>query len=250
MASTSSTFEEAYESVAHVDGWMTRRQARQLWDGARALEAGATVVEIGSYRGRSAIILGTAAPDGVEVVAVDPHAGNDRGPQQIEGTADEGQGDHEQFVANLAAAGVAAQVRHVRKPASEALGDVDGPVDLLYVDGAHRYGPARDDIREWGRRVAVGGTLLVHDSFSSIGVTLALMRLLFFTTRFRYLGRSSSMAIYRREALTPSERNRNLLRQVRELPWFVRNVVIKVMILAGLGRFTRHLGHRQGTWPY
>ncbi len=49
-------------------------------------------------------------------------------------------------MANLAAAGVADRVRHVRKPSGSALGDVDGPIDLLYIDGAHRYTPAKDDI--------------------------------------------------------------------------------------------------------
>ena len=244
------TFDEAYAAVADVDGWMTDGQARQLWDGARRLSDGQTIVEIGSYRGRSAIVLGAAAPDGVDVVAIDPHAGNDRGPQQIDGTADEGQQDNDLFRANLEAAGVSERIRHVRKPAADALGDVDGPVHLLYVDGAHRYGPARDDIRDWGDQLDEGGTLLIHDSFSSVGVTLALVRLLFTSSRFRYLGRSSSMAIYRRESLAPGDRVRNAGRQVLELPWFARNVIIKVMILAGLGRFTRYLGHSQGTWPY
>jgi hypothetical protein len=244
------TFEEAYAAVADVDGWMTEGQARQLWDGAGDLHDGDTVVEIGSYRGRSAIVLGSAAPDGVEVVAIDPHAGNDRGPQQIEGHPDEGQQDHELFLANLDAAGVGERIRHVRKPASDALGAVDGDVELLYIDGAHRYGPARDDIREWGARVADDGTMLIHDSFSSVGVTAALMRLLFASPRFRYLGRSSSMAIYRRDSLAPGERVANAARQAADLPWFVRNVIIKVMILAGFSRFTRYLGHSQATWPY
>lgn len=250
MPDSSNTFDEAYAAVADVDGWMTEGQARHLWDGARGLGAGATVVEIGSYRGRSAIVLASAAPEGVDVVAIDPHAGNDRGPQQIEAEPDEGQNDHEIFVANLVAAGVDERIRHVRKPAADALGDVDGQVELLYIDGAHRYGPARDDIRDWGARVADDGMMLIHDSFSSIGVTLALLRLLFGSSRFRYLGRSSSMAIYRREPLDPSDRLANAGRQALELPWFVRNVIMKVLILAGLGRFTRYLGHSQGTWPY
>ena len=42
------------------------------------------------------------------------------------------------------------------------------PIDVLYIDGAHRYGPARADIRDWGARVTDGGTMLIHDSFSSI----------------------------------------------------------------------------------
>ena len=123
-------------------------------------------------------------------------------------------------------------------------------MDLLYIDGAHRYGPALDDIRRWGARVADGGTLLVHDSFSSIGVTLALLTSLFFGGRYRYRGRVGSMAEYRRERLGPGERVANAGRQLVELPWFLRNVVIKVLIVAKLGRLTRLLGHREPTWPY
>ena len=108
------------------------------------------------------------------MVAIDPHAGNDRGPAADPGAADEGQADHEVFLANLAAAGVRDRIRHVRRPSEEAHQDVTGEIDVLYIDGAHRYVPARDDIRGWGARVAAGGTLLIHDSFSSIGVTLAL----------------------------------------------------------------------------
>jgi hypothetical protein len=186
----------------------------------------------------------------VEVVAIDPHAGNDRGPQQITGPAEEGQKDHEAFLTNLREAGVADRVRHVRKPSSDAGGDVHGDIDLLYIDGAHRYGPALDDVRQWGARVRVGGTLLIHDSFSSIGVTLAILTALFGSPRFRYVGRAGSMAEYRREDLGPKARVTNALRQLAELPWFLRNVVIKVLIVAKLTPVTRLLGHRGGHWPY
>lgn len=229
---------------------MTEAQARRLWDRAATLRAGQRIVEIGSYHGRSAIVLATSAPAGVEVVAVDPHAGNDRGPQQIRGQAEEGQRDHEAFLANIERAGVSGRVRHVRLPSQEAGDAVDGPVDLLYIDGAHRYRPALDDVRRWGSRVVDGGTLLVHDSFSSIGVTLALVTSLFFGSRYRYVGRVGSMAEYRRQRLTAGERAANAGRQALELPWFARNVVIKVLIVARLGRLTRLLGHRQPTWPY
>ena len=244
------TFDDALEAVAGVEGWMTEAQARRLWDRAAALRPPAQVVEIGSYRGRSAIVLGRAAPHGVEVVAIDPHAGNDRGPQQITGPAEEGQRDHEAFLANLDAAGVGERVRHVRLPSSEATAQVEGEIDLLYIDGAHRYGPALDDVRRWGARVRRGGTLLIHDSFSSIGVTLALLTALFTGRRFRYVGRAGSMAEYRREDLGPRERLANALRQAAELPWFARNVAIKVLLVLRLRPLTRLLGHRSGDWPY
>ena len=46
-------------------------------------------------------------------------------------------------------------------------------------------------------RVADGGTLLIHDAFSSVGVTAAIVRELVFGRRFRYVGRSRSLAEYR-----------------------------------------------------
>ncbi len=243
-------FSDVLASVAHVEGWMTPAQARWLWDRASVLRPPATVVEIGSYRGRSAIILASAAAPGVDVIAIDPHGGNDRGPQQIKAVPEEGQRDNDAFNANLEAAGVADRVRHVRRPSQEALDAVEGPVDLLYIDGAHRYGPARDDIRRWGDRVADGGTLLIHDSFSSVGVTLAIVTSLFFGGRFRYLGRTTSMTAYRCERLGAADRARNALAQAAQLPWFVRNVIVKTLILAKLDSVARLLGHHDQVWPH
>lgn len=218
---------------------MTDAQARRLWDAAARLTAPARVVEIGSFQGRSTIVLASAAPAGVEVVAIDPHAGNDRGPQELSGFADAAQGDHEAFLANLSAAGVRDRVRHVREFSSAALSEVDGEVDLLYIDGAHRYRPALDDIRRWGDRVRDGGTLLIHDSFSSVGVTLAILSSLLRDRRFTYVGRSGSMTEYHRTP--PSSPARNAGRQLAQLPWFARNVVLKALILAKV---------RKGDWPY
>ena len=250
MPAPSPSFAQTYEDVSDVQGWMTEAQAQRLWDRAKELTPPARVVEIGSYQGRSAIVFGRAVAPGIEVVAIDPHAGKDRGPQQIHGEADEGQADHEAFLTNLAAAGVEGTVRHVRLPSQDAHIAVEGDIDVLYIDGAHRYVPARDDIRDWGARVRDGGTLLIHDSFSSIGVTLALLRQLFFGSHFRYVGRSGSMTEYRRVRLGLGERLRNAGRQAAQLPWFARNVVIKVLIVARLGRLTRYLGHREPTWPF
>lgn len=243
-------FDEALAAVRDVDGWMTDDQARRLWDRAHALVPPATVVEIGSYRGRSAIVLAKASANGVSVTAIDPHAGNDRGPQQIEGSAADGQNDHEIFLKNLANAQVRDRIRHVRAFSSEALDAVDGEITLLYIDGAHRYRPARADLVQWGARVADGGTMLVHDAYCSIGVTLALMTTTFFGRKYRYVGRSQTMTEYRRERVRGWAWGRNAGRQIAQLPWFVRNVVVKIALVTHLTPIARLLGHRTNDWPY
>lgn len=243
-----SSFSDALDSVRGVDGWMTDAQLRRLWEAAAAAPDDATIVEIGSFHGRSAIVLALGMGDRARVWAIDPHAGSDRGPGEIRGAFDTGERDNVTFHANLAAAGVADRVEHLRRFSDMAHGDVAGEIDLLHVDGAHRYAPARDDIANWGARVRPGGRMLIHDSFSSIGVTGAQLRLLVFGRRFRYLGRAGSLADYRREDLRGLARVRNALRQLGQLPWFARNVAVKVLLTVRLRRAARLLG--ADGWPY
>jgi len=245
-----SDFEQTLATVRDVEGWLTDAQARMLWNRAQTLPAGSQIVEIGSFRGRSAIVLARAAEGRAVLTAIDPHAGSDRGPQQIEADAAAGEDDNRAFNENLERADVAGRVRHVRLPSHQALGEVEGELDLLYVDGAHRYRPALADLDRWGGRVRPGGHMLVHDAFSSIGVTLAQLRLLVAGRRFRYLGRAGSLVEYRREDLAGWNRARNAARQLAQLPWFARNVLVKLALVARLRPVARALGHKEGPWPF
>ena len=243
------SFHDAWNRAASIEGWLTEGQARRLYLAALTVPPGGRVVEIGSFRGRSASVLATAAE---RVVCIDPHLGSDRGPQEIAADPALGASDFDAFHANLATSGVADRVEHVRELSQAALSSVDGAADVLFVDGAHRYGPARDDLRRWGAKVPPGGRMLVHDSFSSIGVTLALLSSVTFSPHWRYLGRERSLAEWerRRAPAGPAERARGVVAQLASLPWFARNVVVKALILAGRPRLARVLGHRDGPWPY
>jgi predicted O-methyltransferase YrrM len=243
-------FADALARVAGVQGWLTDDQARCLFDAAAAVPAGGRIVEIGSFHGRSTIIMAGALVDGVQLIAIDPHGCGDRGPREIAPDAAAGERDHAAFVANLGAAGVRDRVRHLRTTSDAALREVAGTIDLLYVDGAHRYGPAAADIERWGARVTVGGSMLIHDSFNAIGVMLAQLRLLVLSRRWRYLGRHGSLAVYRRESLPGSAVPANAGRQLAGLPYFARNLLVKVAIVGRLTPLARLLGHGEAGWPY
>jgi hypothetical protein len=79
--------------------------------------------------------------------------------------------------------------------------------------------------------------MLIHDSWSSVGVTLALLTTVVFSRRWRYDGRTGSLAAYSRARSGWS----STLAQLAELPWFVLNVARKVLIAMRV---------RQGPWPY
>jgi predicted O-methyltransferase YrrM len=235
---TQTRFDEVFESVRDIDGWLTKAQARLLYERAAALPPGARIVEIGSHHGRSTIVLATAAPE-AELIAIDPYEENQPRPDDLE-----------RFERNLERAGVRERVRHVHAPSTAALAHVPGEIDLLYIDGAHDLKTAHADIRGWGARVRDGGTMLIHDSFSSVGVTLAEILSLFFGERFRYIGRSRTLAEYRREHLPSAERAVNASRQAVSLPWFVRNVLVKVALLGKVTVVARALGHQDRVFPY
>jgi hypothetical protein len=232
------SFGAAWAAARDIDGWLTEAQARRLFAAAGAVPAGGRIVEIGSFRGRSAIVLAHGARPGVEVVCIDPHVGSDRGPGEIAARPALGDEDLTAFRANLERTGVAERVRHVRDFSALALQAFDGPVDLLFVDGAHRFGPARADLVRWGARVPDGGRMLVHDAFSSVGVTLALLTATVPARAWRYLGREGSLAAYVRDS---GRAPGSGLREVRELPWFAGNLARKALIAAGW---------RDGPWPH
>ncbi len=235
-----------------VEGWLTAEQAALLAAAAAACPENGEIVEIGSFRGLSTIVLATHAPEGAAIVAIDPHAGNDRGPGELDGFTAEAATDRAAFESNLVAAGVRHRVRHVAARSADAHGAVDGQIDVLYIDGAHRYAAARADLRDWGRRVTSGGTMLVHDAFSSVGVTAAIMRELVFGRRYRYVGRSRSLAEYRADLATAgtAARARNAVAQLAQLVWFARNLAVKLLLTMGAGKVLRRFDRPAPEWPY
>jgi predicted O-methyltransferase YrrM len=243
-------FRAALEATQDVEGWLSEGQARVLYDRAARLGAGSRVVEIGSHHGRSSIVLAKSARSSVEIVSIDPFARPERAPSEKLPDLEIGERDLRTFESNLERASVRERIRHVREPSGRALRHVRGPVDLLYVDGAHEFSAARGDLRDWGARVREGGTMLVHDSFSSIGVTLAQIVTLFFARDFRYVGRSRSLSEYRRERISGLSRLRNAAQQAAQLPWFGRNVVVKIAMSVGARPVARLLRHREDTFPY
>jgi predicted O-methyltransferase YrrM len=221
-------FDDAWVRADAVGGWLTRDQGRALWDAARAVPAGGRILEIGSHQGRSTIVLAAAAQDvaGAEVVAVDPfRAGGMFG----------GAATRDRFIANIDAAGLAETVRLIQEDSTALRPTWHEPIDVLFIDGKHDYWTVRDDLR-WAAHVRAGGPVLVHDAFSSIGVTSGLLLHALPARGLRYAGRVGSLARF--EVRPPRAGDR--LRMLAELPWFLRNVAVKIAL-----RLARVVGYHR-----
>jgi predicted O-methyltransferase YrrM len=220
-------FDAAWTAAEPVAGWLTRDQGRSLWDAARGVRAGGRTLEIGSHQGRSTVVLATAAKDaGNTVVAVDPF---------VAGRMFGGPATRTRFEKNLAAAGVSDVVELIARRSTDLRASWTDPLAMLYIDGKHDYWTVRDDLR-WVEHLSAGAPVLVHDSFSSIGVTLGLLLHVLPGRRLRYLGRTGSLARF--TVGPPSARDR--LRILGELPWFARNVAVKIALRAARLAGLRH----------
>jgi hypothetical protein len=211
--------------AASVPGWLTRAQAEVLWESALHVPAGSVIVEIGSHQGRSTVVLARAATD-ARVVAIDPF---------VDGLMFGGAATRVRFEKHLAAAGVDTVVELIADRSTSLRPSWHEPLAMVYVDGKHDMWTAGDDLR-WAEHLPVGAPLLLHDTFSSIGVTLAVLLHVLPGRTLRYLGRTGSLARF--EVGRPTARDR--LRIVREVPWFLRNVLIKVAL-----RLLRIFGYRR-----
>jgi hypothetical protein len=177
-------------------------------------------VEIGSHLGKSTVVLAKAKSERVQLLAVDP-VDDPRwggGRDALDG-----------FVHNLELAGVRPDVEFFRGfSADAARAWRQAPVGLLWIDGAHDAASVRADIDGWMDHVATGGLIYIHDAYSAIGTTQALLQRFLVSRQIRYLGADRSLMMFRKQDLSPAARAMSTFRLLLRLPYFGRNVCVKL----------------------
>lgn len=153
-------------------GFMPPDEGLALYEAA-LMAAGGPLLEIGSYCGKSAIYLGTAARErGTVLFSVDHHRGSEENQAGWE--------HHEPDLVDpeLAKMDTLPVFRRTIHDAdlegtviavvadSSTLGDHwTTPLGFLFIDGGHGPGPAHRDYETWVPHVAEGGILAIHDVF-------------------------------------------------------------------------------------
>jgi predicted O-methyltransferase YrrM len=178
--------------AASIDGWLSDAQGCALFRAAAATTGRGRIVEIGSWKGRSTAWLAAGARlAGATVHAVDPHVGSREDPGAATLAA---------FRDNLARVGLIAHVEPLVMTSTEAARVIDGPVELLFLDGDHSYDAVRRDAELWLPKLVVGGTVMFHDVGAAgyEGPRRVFRRSVCWNAGFEGIERVGSMAIARR----------------------------------------------------
>lgn len=128
---------------------------------------GDTLVEIGSWMGKSAIYLAQKVRESgkqIRVVCVDPWTGTPGHPVLTPIVEKHGGSIFEVFKANVVAAGLDDIIAPLEMPSVEgAKRFEDASVFMAFIDGDHSYEAVCADIEAWAPKVRPGGILAGHD---------------------------------------------------------------------------------------
>ena len=150
-----------------IEGWLEDAEADLLIvTAAKALSEvpdASCMVEIGSYCGRSTVVLGSVLRNlredaGARLYAIDPHDGRvgalDKGIQKVAPS-------FERFQRNIAAAGLEKWVSPIRQCPFQV--EWKQPISYLFIDGLHDYSNVARDFYHFERWLMPGGYVAFHD---------------------------------------------------------------------------------------
>lgn len=157
------------KATKNVGGWLTENEGLFLYNAAKKIKPENTIVEIGSWKGKSTICLGNGSKDGnkVKIFAIDPHIGSSE-HQKIFGKVD----TYEEFKKNISKAGISEFVEPIRNTSENAAKNFNKQIEFIFIDGAHEYNFVKLDFNVWFPKVINGGILAFHDSWHFLGPNL------------------------------------------------------------------------------
>ncbi|MYL82851.1 hypothetical protein GTA51_06835 [Desulfovibrio aerotolerans] len=163
------------DEFAFIEGFLDPIEGYALYLLSKFGPGIGTIVEIGSYAGRSTAYLARGSKEArrEKVIAVDHFEGS---PEHREG------GDHESafvknnnlydvFIHNLNRAKVSDRVSVIKKSSCAAAADWRHPIRLLFIDGDHSYEDSKRDFECWSEWLVPEGLAVFHDIESFQGVT-------------------------------------------------------------------------------
>ena len=168
-----SASEHLFTLAEQVRGFMPTDEGCALYHAARRYLNGGVGVEIGTYCGKSTLLLGAAALQTASVLyTIDHHHGSEEHQPGWEfhdaSLVDEVTGLFDTFPTfrrTLDAAGLDDHVVAIVGKSPIVAKAWRSPLQFLFIDGGHSEAAATQDFEGWAQWVTVGGALVIHDVF-------------------------------------------------------------------------------------
>src|ERR1700722_5988908 len=146
-ADLDSVLNGAWGETWKVAGHLEENEARFLGLLAACVPANGAIIEIGSFRGRSTVMLAKVASHyGLgPVVAIDPH----NSPILLDHHADPESSSYKDFLNSIHAAGVSNHVESHVAYSTDVASLWKRPIRLLWIDGDHSYEGAKNDFHRF-----------------------------------------------------------------------------------------------------
>jgi len=156
--------DEAWQAAKHVPGFLLEHEARILGRMAACAPRTGVIVEIGSFKGKSTVMLGKLAEryGFGPVVAIDPH--NFSNPELKDHRPTPGATSYDEFLRNIESAGVSQFVEAHRAYSSDVAKHWNRPIRLLWIDGDHGYPGAKSDFDSFVPHLVPQGFVALHDA--------------------------------------------------------------------------------------
>ena len=200
-----------------VTGFMPADEGRALYDAAVRYLGDGTGVEIGTYCGKSTVLLGAAAQQtGGLLYTIDHHHGSEEHQPGWEyhdtSMVDPVTGRFDTLPTlrhTLDAAELDDNVVAVVGKSALVARTWRTPLQFLFIDGGHTDEAAQKDFDGWAKWVAIGGALVIHDVFPDPNdggqAPYRIYRRALDTGAFREVAVTGSMRLLERVSGTPGE---------------------------------------------
>jgi hypothetical protein len=168
------SFEDAYAKCSHILSAVDKFEAALLYRYACMCPENGNILEVGSDKGFSTVLL---AQTGRQVVAVDPHAVAEYKDPETGQSGAHGPEDYIQFQANTADY---SNITHIREYSTKINAPQCGilPIGFMFIDGNHAWPHPRQDYQHFMEWLKPDAYTAWHDYQLFPGVARAIEQLI------------------------------------------------------------------------
>lgn len=157
-------YEKYYNEIQNIEGWFSKEEAKIFYNTINNLTGTASMVEIGSWCGRSLIFSALVAinkGNNCKKYSIDPFLTSKDDPN----------GKYEIFINNLKKYNLYDKITHIKEKSNDAGEKFKDKIEFLFIDGFHVYEYVKRDFELFSQNVIENGYILIHDVSAWFGPT-------------------------------------------------------------------------------